>query len=427
MKLIATFRYLLAFCLLGIFNSCQRLVEEELDVPAHTLKVKARSSDACELQFPLHFYAFTGDGTCAASQIVTSADEAIELALANGEYRVVAIADVSGSYQLPEHPKATDVITLTGTQGAQHALMMGKADVSINGRSTSLTLTLSYAVTAISVALKDVPSDVSAVQLSLSPLYTSLSMNGEYGDATYKLDIPCTLDTENIWTANQVYAFPGSDSKTVFSILLTQKDGTQQTYAYTYSGAPEANRPFHISGNYAGSVTVGGEFIVKGWESPTEVEFAFGAASGNEESPSEPPTSTDTPEVGTIWNNGIVVQVTDNQVLLMSLDEWECYSGTLPELLEEYAIDGWLLPDASQAKLLNATFQEESLTALNNRLESAGYSPIDIEKRYLYYNDDEVYAFGFKSTSKFLAAGTQTKYRVRLVQTSSPALIKQKY
>lgn len=420
MRTIATFRYLLTICLLSIFSSCQRLVEEDLDVPAHALKVKARSADACDLFFPLHFYAFTDEGACAASQIVNSAEEAIELTLANGEYRVVAIADVSGSYQLPEHPNAADEITLTGVQGADRPLMMGKADVTINGKSTTLTITLSYAVTSISVALKDVPSDVAAVQLSLSPLHSSLLLSGEYSEATYKLDIPCTLDTENIWTANQVYTFPGSGSKTVFSILLTKKDGSQQTYAYTYSGIPEANRPFNISGSYAGSVTVGGEFIVSGWDTSTEVEFAFGAANDSDNSTPETPTSpTDTPEVGTLWNNGVVVEVTDKQVLLMSLDEWECYSGTLPELLEEYAVDGWELPDAAQAKLLNATFQEERLTTLNNRLEKAGYSPIDIDKRYLYDNNGEIFAFGFKPTSQFKAAGTQTKYRVRFVQTIS--------
>lgn len=422
MKTTIIFRYLPIFFLFLNFMSCQRLMEDADSPASQTLKVKARSSDQSDINYPLYLYAFDEEGTCIASQTVTDAGSSIELKLANGKYRIVAIADASGSYQLPEHPNALDEITVNGTQGASTPLMTGKADVTINGKETSLNITLLYAVTAISVALKNVPSDVSAVQLTLSPLYASLLMSGEYGEDTQKLEIPCTLDTENIWTANRVYAFPGSGNETVFSILLTKKDGSQQTYAYTYQGVPEANRPFNISGNYAGSVTVGGEFIVKGWDTATEVQFAFGNTVDSGDTPEEgggSSSATGSLEVGTLWSNGIVAEVTDDTVLLLGLNEWECYSSGLAEVLEEYAVDGWLLPDDSQARLLNSTFQGESLTALNEALEAEGYTAINVDKRYLYDNEGEVYAYGFKSTSKFLAAGTQTKYRVRLVKTVS--------
>lgn len=421
-------RLSLAIWLIGLLVSCQRMTDEEELVTntPKTLNIKARSSDNAEIKYPLYLYAFNENGNCVAVQIVEQAGEGLRLELAGGRYKIVAISDVAGGYVLPEQPNVQSKIVLNGVSGATTPLMTGNADVTVSSKETSLNITLSYAVTAVSVALKDVPSDVSAVKLILSPFYSSLSLNGDYGDDGCSLEIPCSLDTESIWSSKTIYAFPGNGNKTVFSIQLTRKDETQITYAYTYQGAPEANRPFNVSGNYAGSVTVGGEFIAKGWDSPIDVEFDFGGLDSSDGSSEdggdekEDETST-APSIGKIWSDGIVVQAEDGDVLLMSLSEWECYTSGLEELLEEYATDGWQLPDASQAKLLNETFQDESLTDLNELLEEYGYTTINVDKRYLYDNSGSIYAFGFKSTSKFLAAGTQTKYRIRFVKIISNA------
>ena len=424
MKASTFTRCLIGTLLLCLHSACQKMTDEELaENTSKVLNVKARSSSNAGISYPLYLYAFDKNGNCSASQVIENEEEAIRLELAGGAYRIAAVSGVSGGYTLPEKPNLESGISISSTSGASTPMMSGKADVNVSSKETSLNITLSYAVTAISVALKGVSSDVSAVKLTLSSFHSSLFFSGEYGGDAQSLEIPCTLDTENIWSAKTVYAFPGSGNETVFSIQLTKKDGTQATYAYTYQGAPEANRPFNISGNYAGSVTVGGEFIVKDWDSSINVEFDFGGATtdnGEDNGKEEEQQPSGTPQVGTIWGGGIVVDVETNtqSVLLMSTDEWECYSSGLAELLEEYATNDWLLPDATQARLLNATFQDESLTALNEMLEENGYTTINVEKRYLYDNGGETYAFGFKSTSKFLAAGAQTKYKVRLVKAT---------
>ena len=164
---------------------------------------------------------------------------------------------------------------------------------------------------------------------------------------------------------------------------------------------------------------VGSDFIIDGWDTSIDVEFDFGASPTQGNTSDNNSNTDETIEVGSIWNNGIVVETNEEGILLMSLEEWGCYAGDLAEFLEEYSTNGWLLPNEVQARTLNATFQNEALDTLNELLEAEAYTPINIDKRYLYDQDGEVYAFGFKSSSKFQEAGTQTKYRVRLVKIIS--------
>lgn len=412
-----TFIIVSFLCLL--VSSCQKISEETLGQEPQILKVKARSAENTQIKYPLYLYAFDKEGTCSASQTVQQAGDTIGLKLTSGEYRIVAIAGVKGGYVLPQKVHALEEIVLQSTQGATTPMMMGKADVKVDNKPISLNITLSYAVSSISIALNGIPNDVSGVQFTLSPMYGSVTMNGEYGQEAKKIEIPCQMATDSIWRANTIYTFPGSGNETVFSILLTSKDGKQATYAYTYKGKPEANHPFNISGNYSGGVMVGSDFIIDGWDTSIDVEFDFGTSPTQGNTSDNNSNTDETIEVGSIWNNGIVVETNEEGVLLMSLEEWGCYAGDLAEFLEEYSTNGWLLPNETQARTLNATFQNEALDTLNELLEAEAYTPINIDKRYLYDQDGEVYAFGFKSSSKFQEAGTQTKYRVRLVKIIS--------
>lgn len=426
-----SFLYTSIICgFISLFASCQKGFEDEEDISSslQPLKVVARSADEnAEICYPLHIYAFNQKGENAARQTIESEEEAIELELPKGDFQIFAIAGCSEEYSLPERPKITDKIQMEDGKGAKNPIMTGKADISIGDKNSRLEITLSYAVTAISVELKGLPVDVASVSLSLSPMYSSLLMSGEYEDKGGKIEIPCWLDTENIWNANTLYTFPGSGEETTLSILVTKKDGTETTYAYTYKGIPEANRAFNVSGNYTGGITVGGEFIVKGWEEPIQVNFDFGLIeeeSGKDDTENEEDNSGEeeednlnAPEVGSIWNDAIVVNVEGSNVLVMSLEEWACYADELNQLMEEIGTDGWDLPTTSEARLLNQTFQGSSLAMLNDLLWDNNYDQIDETRRYFYNHNGYIYAFGFKSSSQFREAGLKTKYRLRLVKT----------
>lgn len=416
--------------------SCQKGFEEEESLAtSKSLKIETRSADKAPISYPLYLYAFNENGNCSAQQIIESESQSLRLDLPSGKFSIMAISGCSDEYTIPNNPKITDKVRIDNPQGAKAPMMMGKADITIGEKDASLNITLSYAVTAISVNLKGLPSDIASVSLLLSPAYSSMNMSGEYEEGNTQIIIPCRLDTENIWSAYNIYAFPGSADKTVMSILTTKKDGTEVTYAYTYNGKPQANRAFNINGNYIAGISVDGELVVKGWEEPIDVNFDFGAGSvkqpdnetdsdgsennegENEDEDNDKGENTDIPEVGSIWNDAIVVNVEDNNVLVMSLEEWACYADDLNALMGEIGIDGWDLPITSEAKLLNQTFQGSSLSMLNDLLWDNNYDQIDETKRYFYNHNGYIYAFGFKSSSRFQEAGLKTKYRLRLVKT----------
>ena len=114
MKVIKVIFGLLACCMMF---SCQQMPEDDTwgsEENTKVLKVKVRSAGESEIQYPLYLYAFTEGGKLAASQTIENAEVDMSLTLPKGDYQVVAVAGVSDSYQLPESPKLTDVITLAG-------------------------------------------------------------------------------------------------------------------------------------------------------------------------------------------------------------------------------------------------------------------------------------------------------------------------
>lgn len=439
---------LLAFLtVIGCMLSCQQLADEEESVSSDgnsALKIKTRSAGSSQIIYPIYLYAFSEEGDCAASQKIASEANGIELLLPAGKYRVVAVSGVSKGYVLPENPTVDNVITMKKDNCAQSPMMIGKADVTIgkSGKDVALEVTLTYAVASLSIDLKNVPSGVSGVKVTLSPIYSSLSMEGEYGGESGKVEVDCTLDTENIWCVNSLYVFPGSGTETVCSILLETKSGTE-TYAYTYDGIPLANHPFNLGGNYKGDVTVGGNFIAKDWEQPINVDFTFGnedatdddndnGSSGDDDSGDTPDGDEDIsglPEVGSIWNDCIVVGVSNvgnkgADLLLMSLDEWESTVSDAESMIAGYfvgSIKNWRFPTEPEAKQIRDKFNGHALNDLNEKIlsETEDYAEIvnDSETRYLCTKAGTLYSFQFVAGKTVTKAGSKKSYLMRVVTT----------
>lgn len=433
--------YLILAILCGTMFSCQQIAEDDdwlSEGEEKSLKVKVRSAGETELVYPLYLYAFAENGQLAASQVIADEEEDMSLTLSKGDFQVVAITGTSASYQLPERPDLDDVITLTGSKGAETPLMVGRANVEVGKASTStVQITLSYVVAALNVELKEVPSNVSAVQLSLSPLYSNLSMDGDYGGDSQKVKVDCTSDGEGNWAAQTVYIFPGSGAKTIFSIYFKMDDGSEVTYGYTFQGTPEANHLFNVTGTYAGGVIVGGSFDVNDWEGSIDVEFEFGAnvvpdeeeEEGNENEVEDEPEVdlTGVPEVGSIWNDMIVADMgeadeTGVELLLMSLDEWEGMTSQVDDVTSGYSVNGisgWRLPTHEEASLLRARFSGSNRLDLNDLIADYDDSlyGLDGDERYLCTKNSDYYSFKFAGGTTISKAGEKRSYYIRLVKT----------
>ena len=414
-------------------NDDEWLSEEEMK----PLKIKVRSAENVEIAYPLYLYAFDKNGKLAASQTIDDKEKDMALSLTDDEYQIVALSGVTDDYQLPKDLTLEGEIKLSNIEGADAPLMVGRADVGgSRNEGTMAEIALSYVVAQLNVVLKNVPADVSTVQLSISPLYSSLSMGGEYGGDVQKVKVNCTLGEDGVWSAQPTYIFPGSAAETTFSVSFKKEDGTELTYGYTYQGKPEANHPFNIIGSYAEGVIVGGSFEISGWEEAIDVEFTFGAnvvPGVDEEEPEEPEIDlTNVPEIGTIWNDAIVADIgeadeTGVDLLLLSLDEWDATTSQVSDVIEGYSINGisdWRLPTHEEAALLRARFSGDSRLELNDLIEEYDSSlyGVDGEERYLCTKNDVYYSFKFAGGTTTTKAGEKRSYYVRLVKTYRVAI-----
>lgn len=395
----------LLFLLLLSAVSCQRPMydeEDDEDGVSQTnlpLKISARSSGESQINYPAYIYAFAEDGSCSASLKMTD-NAQIEMKLPPARYTIVAIAGLGEEYIVPKDPSLDDVIVMKENNRSSRALMMGTSTVTIaNKKNISVSVTLYYAVSLVNISLEDIPANVKKVSLQISPLYSSLSFTREYSGKDKSTVIICESEPGGIWSAKPFYIFPGSGSQTVFSITLEDNSQTK-TFGYTFKGKPEANVPLNIGGSYSGDVTVGGSLISGEWKAPVDIKFNFGG----------------------IWNGGIVAGIenassTGADILLMSLDEWSGFASDVRNIIQEEEADGWHLPTEEEAKILHKTFSGSSLDELNETIEGLrnGDPLLDIEKRYVYDHNGSIYAFGFKTSSKFLQAGSTVKYKIRLV------------
>ena len=410
---------ILSLCML--METCQKIESDEFATDTkQVVNIKARTAENEHIQYPLYLYAFDEKGACAASQTLTEAGETPSLSLKNGKYRIVALSGISGGYVLPEIPEAQNMITM-GANGASSALMLGKADVTIGNKQTTLNIVLRYAVSAITTHLTGIPSDVSDVKLMISPLCDALYMNGEYSSKNMQLEIPCKKSTEDTWCSDTIYAFPGCGNETLFNIQLTGDNNTQSTYAYTYSGIPEANRAFNINGNYTGAISIGGEFIISGWDTSIDVSFEFGTTLADKKE-DENQSSNDNKtglEVGSIWNDAIVVKTEGREALLMSLEEWFADVSDTEYILQEQS--GWQLPTYEEAVWLRSTFGGENRYMLNEKIwtHNGTLTGIDGVERYLCNKNGEFYSFIFAEGTTISKAGSKKLYYIRLFKRIS--------
>lgn len=426
---------LVSIFLMSFIVACQQMPDEDAfdGETEESLNVQVRSAEGAEIVYPLYLYVFGEDGELAVSQTIDNAEEDMALRVSEDDYRIIAMSGVSDAYQLPENMSLNAVVSL-GAGGAKTPLMMGEASISLGRNvSTKVELMMTHVVADLNVTLKNVPDDVSEVKLTLSPLYSTLTMGGEYGGSSQKVEVDCAETSDGVWKAEGIYIFPGSASKSSLSIRFKKEDGSEVTYGYTYKGVPEANKQFNVVGTYsADGVIVGGNFDVNEWEDAINVDFEFGGSAVPDDGDSGENEDLDVdltgiPEIGTIWNDMIVVDMVetdagDVDLLLMSLDEWDATTSQVDDVISGYSINGvaeWRLPDYEEAKLLRSRFSGDNRLELNDLIaeHDDGLYGLDGEERYLCLKEGAYYSFKFAGGTTISKAGEKRSYYVRLVKS----------
>lgn len=278
-------------------------------------------------------YVFNSLGDCVR---LLSTDESGQLASTNlvaGDYTVCAIGgeDLS-AYTLPDQDVASVSSVITLAEGEEMTdLFMTSSDVTLTeGNASNLELELERQVIMIKeVSIKQVPTDVTKVEVSISPLHEGIQLDGTFTDEHTSLTLDLTKSSDNkTWTngENQPYGFP-SDGNPTITISFTLSNGVK-TYSYQASEPFAANHQVVLEGTYseAQDAILSGTLIAKAWEADKSESFEFNEDNLVENTTSEEPEEPEEPAVpvagGTFLGYYVVsVNSSDRTAVLLRRDQ----------------------------------------------------------------------------------------------------------
>lgn len=381
------------FCGVVALSSCEKVVFDEVDneevTPTSQLIISTRADDPTTTAIQQgRIYIFDSEGSCVRMLSTDATTQTAETALQAGSFSVYAVggSDLS-RFGLPEQANATTTSVLQLQSGQTMGdLLLTNADVTLkDGENRTLNLTLNRKVFCVTdVTIKQVPADVTKVEVSLEPLYKQVLLNGTFPDETESATITLTAGEDGTWQAQpQRYCFP-SKGKPTITVYFTRSSGVK-SYSYTASEAIEPNHHMSIEGTYTESQGVKLTGILAGtaWGEDKTITFNFdeqsasaggnsGENSGGNSGDDSGNTgggntvSGDVPTAGSTYKGCYVVAVNGKTATLLSTTERDLYktSSDRPEeslallqndLASWPAIEGitgtWRIPTEAEARI----------------------------------------------------------------------------
>ena len=253
-----------------------------------------------------HIYIFNNSGSCIDMLTTSETSNEATAQLPAGSYSLYAVGGEDLSrFNLPTKQTATTSSVITRAEGkAMDNLMLKKADVTLeDGESLRQTIYLDHVVLNIKqIDIKDVPDDVTKVELSVTPLYSSVKLDGTYPDdptESYKI-VLTKAETGSTWSASpNQFLFPSKGTPTI-KVSFTTASGTK-SYSYTASESFPANHHFTLTGTYTADqgVSLTGVLLASDWGEDITITFGF------DESNSDP-------KAGARYNGYYVVSVNES-------------------------------------------------------------------------------------------------------------------
>lgn len=276
-------------------------------------------------------YVFDSKGTCVK---VLSTDEGGQLAatqLPVGTYSAYAIGgDDLSVYTLPDLEGAAASSVISVAEGkVMGDLLMKTATVTLTaGNASNLALELERQVLQLKeVTIKQVPADVTKVEVSIAPLYQGIMLDGTFTEEHSTLQLELTKKSDNdTWTngTNQPYCFP-SDGEPTITVSFTRTSGVKR-YSYQASEALEANHQVVLEGTYSEEqdALLSGTLTARAWEAEKNMPFEFNEENLVDGDSSENPEEHEVPVVGSTYQGYYVVSVNDASKRAVILSKTQC-------------------------------------------------------------------------------------------------------
>lgn len=409
--------------------SCEKFNDEEAfeDKDANsTLVIRTRAAQAegaegtAEISYPVNIYVFDEADRCVDLVQLASGDDELSLKLPEGSYGVYALAGTDAeAYELPTKENATKDAVVALKDGHMHGdVMTAKNNVKMAyGEENTLTLSLERKVMMLeSVIINNVPASVTAVTVSVSPLYENIKLDGTYdgdnGDYTANL----TREGEtNVWkSAGAVYLLEASGTATV-KVSFTTGDNIH-SYSYNCPKELKANYKVNINGTYSSDgVELSGSITGVEWAGTTDVTFSFDESGesetvvpGGDDDPSgEDAVTGETIEVGGMYKGCYVLMKNDEEktVTLMSPKyktslnfnegDQESLKTAVDAGIAELAvdgIDGWRLANMDEINDMKQRINDikEDLDSL---LDKGKVQYFNLAAMYYCQTDDGIFAY----------------------------------
>jgi len=301
------------------------VITEEISwgIPENQGLLRVQTRSATPLQEG-KVYVFNNEGRCVR---LLTADEGGQLAsttLAAGSYTVCAIGGEDlDAYTLPdqEGAAASSVITLAEGQTMGDLLMTSTAVTLTAGNSSNLELELERQVIRLKeVIIKQVPTDVTQVEVNISPLFEGINLDGTPTETHTSLTIDLIKSSDNkTWTngEDQPYCFP-SDGAPTITVSFTNSAGVKR-YSYQTDESFTANHQVILEGTYSEEqdALLSGTLTAKAWDADKSKSFEFNEDQLVDVTHTEPVV----PVAGGTYLGYYVVSVGSGNAVLLSLDQ----------------------------------------------------------------------------------------------------------
>lgn len=393
-----------AMCGMMALCGCQSDVlnvgEQELAEPTSVLNVSTRGDAdglTIEVPEPVRLYLFKGDN-CTA--VVPDVSQTPTIRLQGGTYDVYAIAGADPTrYDCPEEDvEKTSLMTLLDGKTLGD-LMVADAQVTVaDAARYNLTLSMNRVVMGVKqMTIKKVPDGMTAVTVTISPLYESLAVNGSTSGTGGSYTASLTKNADNTtWTLFDepaedisVFLFPSVGCPTI-TVGFTSSEGTVN-YSYSTTEPLTANHKIDIEGTYTEQATLQLTGTITGseWDTDQAITFDFnetnasssgdntgGGETGSGESGGDntggdqgggQSGTTEQIEKDQLYKNCYVIDIVDGKALLLAptsksivkASNGENVSTVQPKIssaLQEWNVEGiegsWRVPTYEEATYL---------------------------------------------------------------------------
>ena len=421
-------------------TSCSKEVimeETSKQEPNSTLNIRTRIGDEAlqengpKVSYPVNIYIFNTEGQCSEYLQITDESTDISVELLEGTYNVYAIAGADATtYELPTKEEATteSQIKLIGEKHGD--LMTAENMVSLaDGGENTLTLTLQRKVMLIQdIAIKNVPTYIKAVTVTIAPLYESLLINGSYAEEAGPQEITLTEEENTkVWkNAEGMYLLPPTSGSATITVNMTDNENQIKSYSYTCSDELKANYKIKINGTYSERIGVELSGTITGaeWAGEEEITFDFDETGSEPIAPDDstkddgednPTISETAPAVGSFYQDKYYVLKSESSngktnVTLMTTEEADnvidreisvpndqdavrtAVDAAIAKLTADSDIKGWRLPTIEEMDYIS-----ENIDNIRVHFENAKKDFFDFSEFYFMTKQDVISSYSFSS------------------------------